>query len=115
MIPRKIKRAGLYTAVAILGFVVGVVGLYLHKIRSGPCLETWHSEKLSAEFKASRTDEIQTFEDYMRLEDELIDLAVRSYRDMGQPLPAKLVKRPAGERTPAPEACEPDAGLGSVS
>ena len=53
--------------------VVGVVGLYLHKIRSGPCLEPWHTETLAAEFRADRANEIRTFEDYLQLEDALFE------------------------------------------
>ena len=34
-------------------------------------LEPWHTEDLTAEFTADRTDEIRTFEDYLRLEDEV--------------------------------------------
>jgi len=34
----------------------------------------------------------------LKLEDDLIDLAAQSYREMGQPLPANLVKRPPEER-----------------
>lgn len=34
----------------------------------------------------------------LRLEDDLIDLAARSYRELGQPLPSNLVKRSAAER-----------------
>ncbi len=34
----------------------------------------------------------------LRLEDDLIDLAAQSYREMGQPLPANLVKRSPEER-----------------
>lgn len=37
----------------------------------------------------------------LRLEDDLIDLTTRSYRDMGQPLPPNLVKRNDEERAKA--------------
>ncbi len=36
-----------------------------------PDLEPWHTEKLSAEFTADRADEVRTFKDYKKLEDEL--------------------------------------------
>jgi alpha-beta hydrolase superfamily lysophospholipase len=36
-----------------------------------PALEPWHTERLTAEFTAGRTDEIRTFEDYTQLEEEL--------------------------------------------
>jgi alpha-beta hydrolase superfamily lysophospholipase len=35
---------------------------------SGPPLETWHTEKLTAEFTAEMADEIRTFDDYRQLE-----------------------------------------------
>ena len=34
----------------------------------------------------------------LEMEDELIDVAVQSYRDMGQAIPSNLVKRSAEER-----------------
>ena len=71
MIPSKAKRAGLYLLVAILGFGVGVLALYIHTKRSGPPLELWHTEELTAEFTARRADEVSTFDGYLKLEDEL--------------------------------------------
>ncbi len=66
-----VKRLGLYLAVAVFGFVVGVVALYIYSVRSGPSLQLWHTEALTAEFTAERADEIRTFDDYQRLEDQL--------------------------------------------
>jgi alpha-beta hydrolase superfamily lysophospholipase len=84
VIPRKLKRAGLYLAVAVCGFVVGVVGLYLHEIRSGPCLEPWHTTKLEEEFTAKRVNEIRTFGDYLSLEDKLFaELDEEIYAETG--------------------------------
>ena len=37
----------------------------------------------------------------VEIENELLDLAARSYRDLGQPVPANLVRRPSGERVAA--------------
>lgn len=71
MIPTVVKRIVLFLAVAILGFVVGVLGIYFHKIRSGPCLEPWHTAELDAEFRQHRSKDIRTFDDYLELEDEL--------------------------------------------
>ncbi len=45
--------------------------LYVYLLRSGPPLQLWHTEKLTAEFTAERADEIRNFDDYRRLEDEL--------------------------------------------
>ncbi len=66
-----VKRLGLYLAVAVFGFVVGVAALYIYWVRSGPSLQLWHTEELTAEFTAERADEIRTFDDYQRLEDRL--------------------------------------------
>ena len=66
-----VKRLGLYLAVAVFGFVVGVVALYIYWVRSGPALQLWHTEVLAAEFTVDRADEIRTFDDYRRLEDQL--------------------------------------------
>ncbi len=66
-----VKRLGLFLTVAVLGFVVGVLALYIYGVRSGPPLEPWHTEKLTAEFTVERADEIQTFDDYRRLEEKL--------------------------------------------
>ncbi|MBW2667644.1 MAG: alpha/beta hydrolase, partial [Deltaproteobacteria bacterium] len=37
----------------------------------GPTLQPWHTERLTAEFTASRAEEVRTFGDYQRLEDDL--------------------------------------------
>ena len=37
----------------------------------GPLLEAWHTHELTAEFTVKKMDEIQTFEDYLKLEDRL--------------------------------------------
>ena len=52
--------------VALLAFTL----LFLQGC-SGPELEPWHTEELDAEFTVDKADEIQSFEDYLRLEDEL--------------------------------------------
>ena len=66
-----VKRLSLYLAVAVFGFVVGVAALYIYWVRSGPSLQLWHTEELTAEFTTERADEIRTFDDYRRLEDQL--------------------------------------------
>jgi len=71
VIPSSVKKAGVYLLVAILGFGLGVLALYIHTKRSGPSLELWHTEKLTAEFTARRADEVSTFDDYLKLEEEL--------------------------------------------
>ncbi|MFQ5993452.1 MAG: alpha/beta hydrolase [Acidiferrobacterales bacterium] len=66
-----VKRLGLYLAVAVFGFLVGAAVLYVHLVRSGPPLQLWHTEALTAEFTAERADEIRTFDNYKRLEQTL--------------------------------------------
>ncbi len=86
MIHSRIKRTGIYLLVAILGFVLGVVALYIHKVRSGPSLEIWHTAKLTAEFTARDVDEIGSFDDYLELEEELfaqLDEKVYAHVDTG--------------------------------
>jgi len=51
--------------------LVGTITLLYSQGCSGPALKPWHTEKLDAEFTAERADEIKSFEDYRRLEDEL--------------------------------------------
>ena len=50
------------TAVIVMMYVQGC---------SGPALKPWHTEKLRAEFTTRKADEIQSFDDYRQLEDEL--------------------------------------------
>jgi alpha-beta hydrolase superfamily lysophospholipase len=65
------KQLALYLTVAVLGFVLGVFALYIYWVRSGPALEIWHTEELTAEFTREKADEIRTFDDYRRLEEKL--------------------------------------------
>ncbi len=37
----------------------------------GPTVQPWHSEKLTSEFTTDKADEIRTFDDYQRLEEDL--------------------------------------------
>jgi len=98
--PTMLKRVSLYLAVAMLGFVVGVVGLYVHKIRSGPCLEPWHTEELKVEFDALRGGEILTFGDYLAMEDELFaQLDERVYSQVGTGPAYGLIRYSSGSRS----------------
>jgi alpha-beta hydrolase superfamily lysophospholipase len=65
------KRSLLVLAVAFLGFIVGGLSLYIHSVRSGPPLDLWHTVDLTAEFDGDRSGEIETFSDYLALEDRL--------------------------------------------
>lgn len=66
-----VKKALLVLAVAFLGFIVGGLSLYIHSVRSGPPLDLWHTVDLDTEFDADRPDEVETFSDYLALEDRL--------------------------------------------
>jgi len=66
-----IKRLSGYVSRRVPGFVVGAITLLSIQGCSGPPLQLWHTEKLSAEFTAEKADEIPSFDDYRRLEDEL--------------------------------------------
>jgi alpha-beta hydrolase superfamily lysophospholipase len=54
-------------AIALLSAGVFIVGPGC----SGPPVKPWHTEKLTSEFTTDKLDEIRTFEDYRRLEDDL--------------------------------------------
>ena len=69
------KRACWYLGVGAAGFIGGALLCYILMIRGGPSLETWHQERLDAEFTRSqfRNGEIRDFEDYRELEDRLFE------------------------------------------
>ncbi len=69
---RILLRLTLYMTVAVLGFVLGVSAIYIYMVRSGPPLKIWHTEALSAEFSLDKEEEIQTFDDYRHLEEQLL-------------------------------------------
>ena len=49
----------------------------------GPTLEPWHTEELDAEFTVDKADEVRSFADYQRLEDELFNqLEKQVYAEM---------------------------------
>jgi alpha-beta hydrolase superfamily lysophospholipase len=66
-----VKRMARTLLVAVLGFVVGVLAIYVYWVRSGPPLERWHIEELSGEFTVERADEVRSFDDYRGLEEDL--------------------------------------------
>ncbi len=88
-----VKRVGLYLLVAIIGFLLGAAALYIIKVRGGPSLELWHTEELTAEFTARNADEIQDFDAYLRLEEDLFaQLEDQIYARVGTG-PAYALKR----------------------
>lgn len=68
---RLLKRLGLWALIATLGFLTGVVVIYVLWVRSGPPVQLWHTVELEEEFNANRTEEITTFADYQALEARL--------------------------------------------
>ena len=65
-----IKRVSWFLTWGVLGLSVGAITLSSQGC-SGPPLEPWHTEKLTAEFTAEMADEIRTFDDYIQVEDRL--------------------------------------------
>jgi len=70
-IARIVKRLTLYLSVSLLGFVGGGFALYVYLVRSGPPLQLWHTETLTAEYSEDNADEIRSFDDYRQLENKL--------------------------------------------
>jgi alpha-beta hydrolase superfamily lysophospholipase len=64
---------------------------------SGPALKPWHTEQLRAEFTTRKADEIQSFDDYRQLEDELFaQLEAEVYAHTGTGPEYALVRYSAG-------------------
>ncbi len=73
--PDRLGRAG----TALLSLLLLAIGQGC----AGPELEPWHTEDLTAEFTASKADEIRTFDDYLVLEEELFrELDEEVYADV---------------------------------
>ncbi len=63
----------------------------------GPPMEPWHTERLTEEFTADMTDEIQTFDDYRKLENRLFaQLEEKVYARIPTGLEYALVRYSAG-------------------
>ena len=102
------KRLMLYLTVAVLGFVVGAFAFYVFMVRSGPPLQPWHTEELTAEFTADRADELRTFDDYRQVEDELfaqLDEEVYAHTATG---PAFVLARYSAGSAADPRRWKPD-------
>jgi alpha-beta hydrolase superfamily lysophospholipase len=102
------RRLVLYLTVALLGFVLGVFALYTYRVRSGPSLELWHTEELTAEFTAEKADEIRTFDDYRRLEEKLfgqLDEEIYAQTETG---PAFVLARYSADSAADPQRWKPN-------
>ena len=65
------KRIILYFTRTVVGFLAGAVTLiYIQGCASAP-QNPWHKANLKQEFSARKTDEVQTLEDYRKLEERL--------------------------------------------
>jgi alpha-beta hydrolase superfamily lysophospholipase len=67
----RIKRLDGYHGRGVSGCIAVLIVLFTMQGCSGPALKSWHTEKLSAEFTVEKADEVTSFDDYRRLEDEL--------------------------------------------
>ncbi|MEJ2333565.1 MAG: alpha/beta hydrolase [Desulfobulbaceae bacterium] len=69
------------------GWILPVVILIFSILLQGcssPTLKPWHRAKLTAEFNASMTDEVRTFDDYLQLENKLFaELEEKVYAKTG--------------------------------
>lgn len=68
---RLLKRLGLWALIAALGFLTGVIFLYVLWVRTGPPVQLWHTVELEQEFTADRADEVTRLRDYQALEARL--------------------------------------------
>ena len=103
-----LKRAFLYLGVALLGFLIGGLSIYVYRVRSGPPLELWHTVELESEFTSDRLGEIQGFADYRALEDLLfaeLDEKVYAHIPTG---PALSLARYSAGSTADPHRFEPN-------
>ena len=118
----RMKRGGVVIARACGRPVVLVRTWYKRCVR----LDTWDRTAIPLPFNEIKyyldgphyvPDDADSEEGLARfmlfLEDRLIDVAVTSYREMGQPIPANLVKRSTAQRAVKTEAssARPDAGF----
>jgi alpha-beta hydrolase superfamily lysophospholipase len=69
---RNLKRVGRTLAVALLGFLVGVLLLYVWWARSGPPVQPWHTVELEEELTAAKAEAVRTLADYQVLEERVL-------------------------------------------
>ncbi|MEE9231010.1 MAG: hypothetical protein V3U86_09920 [Acidobacteriota bacterium] len=92
-----VRRTVLILTCGALGFLLGAVMIYNQVVPSGPPLQLWHTETLKEEFTTDRADEIRSFEDYQRLEDELFaQLDQQVFARVGTGPAYKLVRYSSG-------------------
>ena len=91
-----IGRNSRYLIWGLLGCAGVALILYVAG-RGGPSLEPWHTERLTAEFTATKADTVRTFDDYRHLEDQLFaQLQKQVYARTGTGPAYALVRYSAG-------------------
>jgi len=75
---------------------------------SGPQLEPWHTEHLSAEFTARKADDVRTFDDYLALEDRLFEQLREEVYDETETGPAYALVRYSSGSAADPESRAPN-------
>ncbi len=85
-----------YSMRAYLALPIGVLLVYLSSCGGQP-LKPWHTANLSSEFTAGMSNEVQTFEDYLALEDRLFEeLQAEVYAEVGTGPEYALVRYSTG-------------------
>ena len=69
---RLLKRVSGYLVVALMGFLVGVLLLYVWWVRSGPPVQAWHTVELAEDLTAEKADAVRTLADYRALEERVL-------------------------------------------
>lgn len=88
--------------------IVAVAALIGLKGYSGPPLEPWHTEHLSAEFTVRKADEVRTFDDYLALEDRLFDQLREEVYDRTETGVAYALVRYSSGSAADPESRQPN-------
>lgn len=91
----------------LFGFVMAIIMVSLQSC-GGPPLKPWHTEKLSEEFTQEKAEDVQSFEDYLQLEDRLLkQLDEKVYAQSETGLAHKIDRYSAGSAAD-PRKWQPD-------
>ncbi|MFW2440093.1 MAG: alpha/beta hydrolase [Arenicellales bacterium] len=91
---RKILIAIAYTSI---GSVLGAILFYIYTMLSGPDLFPWHTVHLKQEFTTKKLPEINSFSDYLSLENKLFDeLQDKIYRKKTNRQQFQLIRYDSG-------------------
>ena len=109
------------TGVAIVGFVVGALALYIIWVRSGPPWSSGTREKLTAEFTEKKAGEVQSFDDYRRWRTSCLPVGREDLRERRAgprsacPLQRRQRRRPARSKPDWNRSFELDAEARSAA